>query len=179
MGKWNFENQKLRELEERVKQLEISNQKLVAENKRLKEPAEKQDNGRSRINFLPEEQYEFLFGEICKNGKIVTTKDREVLCKRFNNFQRYITLTLMPTVKLINGTYQLAPPLMKDFDSIEWEVYEKVMRNVCNYVSLGKQIINEHKKGNEYDLSTAFQHGKVETFGDSFGTCISHAVRRY
>ena len=158
MGKYNFDGyNKIRALEERMKQLEIQNQKLVADNEKLKEKIESKEHikrPRNVKDVIPDKQYEFLFGYDVdeKTGAVIKADTVYQRSNNFTNFFRYISQTMKPNSRKANDKYVVTSTAMNRFDETEWQIVSEVLKGVCGYLTMGKQLIVEHSRGNEYDV---------------------------
>lgn len=150
MGKYNFDNSRLQELEKRVQQLEVQNRVLTNENNKMKAyigtKSTHSVNERALAKMVDKDTYNELFNFDVdpKTGAIINASS-ERMNTNFTNLYRNILTVIKPVGKCTNGQknrFYIKSPHLYELTNYEFEVLKNLIDEVMQKLLESKQKMN-------------------------------------
>ena len=154
MGKYNFNYERLRKIEEENKalseQISILTGKILSLEKNNQVDVPNKEPPRTLLPFIDDEVANYLFGWDADptTGEIVPAS-KEKRNNNFTNFYRYISQTFKPVSNIRTGQknkYLLRWPQLTDFSENEWCVFKSLILNIVQMVYDAKILVNSSKE---------------------------------
>jgi hypothetical protein len=156
MGKYNFDNYKrLDELEKKMAELLIQNQRIANENAQLRaalavQPKSQYSNkNRALAPLMDREKYTYLFNYDCDpdTGEIIEANSERLLIN-FTNLARYILQCMKPVSKCTNGRknkFYLKYPQLYELDDEQFSIVTDVIKQIIDDLYVAKKTLNGEK----------------------------------
>lgn len=153
MGKYGFDNfKRLDELEKKMAELLITNQRIINENAQLKaalavQPKSQFSNkSRSLAPLMDKEKYNYLFNYNCnpETGEIIDA-DSERLLNNFTNLVRYILQSLKPTPRCTSGQknkFYVKYPNLYELNDEQFSIVTDAIRDIVDTMYIAKKSLN-------------------------------------
>lgn len=152
MGKYNFDMNRVIEVENRLKELEARSARLEHENGELKKQlAAKPTYERNLVLQVKNyDKIKELFGFFAaKDGKLKATDNRTQIGNNFTTFYTNVLRVLKPYVRKNDSnssTYRIVSTPQKEFDDKEWGIAVETVEAVVDTIYYAKKKMTEERK---------------------------------